>query len=68
MELEFLHRFWQNTQSTKSNTLPVGTELLNADGEVDGRTDMTKINSGFSRFCQCALKTTLNLKDKVQLL
>jgi len=34
--------------------LPVGTKLFHAEGQADGRTDMTDIVVSFQNFCERA--------------
>jgi hypothetical protein len=40
---------------------PVGAELFNADGQTDGKTDMTKLRVAFCNFAK-ALKKPINRK------
>jgi len=57
MEIEFLDRFFKNTQISNFIKIhPVGAELFHADRWKDGQTDMTKLMVTICNFANTPIK------------
>jgi len=57
MKLEFLDRFFKNTQKSNFTKIPpVGVKLYHADRRTDSH---DAVNSCFSQFCKCTVQWTI---------